>query len=42
MIGAWLGAALGIGGIPEEWRTRLRAHDAIERDVERLITQLEP
>jgi len=37
MVGAWLGAALGIGGIPEEWRTRLSAHDAIERDVERLV-----
>lgn len=42
MAGAWLGAALGIGGIPEGWRTRLSAHDAIERDVERLIRQLEP
>jgi ADP-ribosyl-[dinitrogen reductase] hydrolase len=42
MVGAWLGAALGIGGIPEDWRRRLTAHDAIEGDVERLVRQLEP
>lgn len=41
MIGAWLGAALGVEGIPEAWRRRLTAYDAIERDVERLVRQLE-
>lgn len=42
MIGSWLGASLGVDGIPEVWRRRLTAHDAIERDVERLIKRLEP
>lgn len=41
LIGAWLGAFLGIGGIPEDWRRRLTAYDAIERDVERLVRNLE-
>lgn len=37
MIGAWLGAALGVDGVPREWRDRLAAGDAIARDVERLV-----
>lgn len=37
MVGAWLGAYLGIDAIPESWRTRLTAHDQIERDVKRII-----
>lgn len=41
MVGSWLGAALGVGGIPEEWRRRLTAFDVIERDVERLVRRLE-
>ena len=38
MIGAWLGALLGVQAIPESWRTSLTAHDRIEADVEKLVT----
>ena len=38
MIGAWLGASLGIAAIPAEWRQRLLAHDEIERNIERVVT----
>ncbi len=37
MIGAWLGAHLGIQAIPLAWRRRLTAHDRIEADVERIV-----
>ncbi|MDD2735115.1 MAG: ADP-ribosylglycohydrolase family protein [Desulfuromonadaceae bacterium] len=37
MVGAWLGAYLGINAIPESWRTRLRTHDQIETNVDRII-----
>lgn len=40
MIGAWLGARLGLQGIPEVWRVRLTARDAIKRYVERLVDRL--
>lgn len=40
MIGAWLGAYLGVGGVPEAWRSRLTAHDRIEADVERICSRL--
>lgn len=40
MIGAWLGAYHGIGGIPESWRTRLTAHDRIEADIEKIVAGL--
>ena len=40
MIGAWLGAYLGIQGIPEAWRSRLTAHDRITADVERIVAGL--
>ena len=33
MIGACLGAYLGVGAIPESWRSRLTAHDLIEREL---------
>jgi ADP-ribosylglycohydrolase len=33
MIGACLGAHLGVGAIPESWRTRLTAHDLIEGEL---------
>jgi ADP-ribosylglycohydrolase len=33
MIGACLGAYLGVGAIPEAWRIRLTAHDLIEREL---------
>lgn len=42
MVGAWLGAYLGIQAIPEQWRTRLTAHDRIEADVEKIIAGLTP
>lgn len=42
LVGSWLGASLGVAGIPEEWRRRLTAFDAIEQDVERLVRRLEP
>jgi ADP-ribosylglycohydrolase len=37
MIGAWLGAYLGIQAIPEEWRFRLTAHDRIDTCVEKIV-----
>lgn len=37
MIGACLGAYLGVGAIPEAWRTRLTAHDLIERELELIV-----
>lgn len=37
MIGAWLGAYHGIQGIPAAWRSRLTAHDQIEKDVEKIV-----
>jgi len=37
MIGAWLGAHLGIGAIPAAWQTNLTAHDRIEADIEQII-----
>jgi ADP-ribosylglycohydrolase len=40
MIGGWLGARLGLQGIPAHWRERLTARDAIEQDVERLVTRV--
>jgi ADP-ribosyl-[dinitrogen reductase] hydrolase len=40
MVGAWLGAHLGIQAIPEAWRTRLTAHDQIEADVERIVARM--
>lgn len=42
MIGAWLGAALGIEAVPLEWRERLEAHGRIHRLVERLIAFARP
>jgi len=37
MIGAWLGATLGIDAVPAEWRERLEARDRIHGLVEGLI-----
>jgi len=42
MVGAWLGAHLGIQAIPEAWRCRLAAHDRIEADVEKILAKLAP
>ncbi|MBM4434281.1 MAG: ADP-ribosylglycohydrolase family protein [Chloroflexi bacterium] len=39
MIGAWLGATLGVDAIPRSWRERLRARDEIARHVERLVAR---
>jgi len=37
MVGAWLGASLGVSAIPGEWRKRLKAHAEIENGVGRLM-----
>ena len=37
MVGAWLGAHLGIEGIPVGWRRRLRNHDSIHGWVEKIV-----
>jgi ADP-ribosylglycohydrolase len=37
MIGACLGAHLGIDAVPESWRTRLTAHDCIEGELELIV-----
>ena len=38
MIGAWLGAHLGVDAIPTVWRERLGAHDLIAASVETILT----
>jgi ADP-ribosylglycohydrolase len=38
MAGAWLGAALGVGAIPADWRERLVARDEIATRVELIVT----
>ena len=40
MIGAWLGAHLGVAAIPPEWRIRLTAHDQIHADIEMIVTKV--
>ena len=42
MIGAWLGAALGVGAIPKEWRDKLRHRKAIEKAVEVIVAAVAP
>ena len=37
MLGAWLGAHLGVGAIPKDWRERLSAHTALNEGVEGLV-----
>ncbi|MSQ37848.1 MAG: hypothetical protein EXR61_06005 [Chloroflexi bacterium] len=37
MVGAWLGASLGVEAIPLEWRDRLVARDEVARDVEQVV-----
>ncbi|HKM58052.1 MAG TPA: ADP-ribosylglycohydrolase family protein [Chthoniobacterales bacterium] len=37
MVGAWLGAHLGIDAIPESWRTRLTFRDRISSAVEKIL-----
>ena len=38
MIGAWLGAHLGLSAIPVAWRERLTAHAQVEASIEKLLT----
>jgi ADP-ribosylglycohydrolase len=38
LIGGWLGALLGIQGIPREWRERLTAGERIEKLVEKIVS----
>ena len=40
MIGAWLGAHLGVAAVPEVWRNRLTAHAQIERWIENLLANV--
>jgi len=41
MIGAWLGAFLGIGAIPTEWREQLAARDEIAEEMELLMPMVD-
>lgn len=38
LVGAWLGAYRGIQAIPEAWRKKLSCCDAIEEQVEKIVT----
>jgi ADP-ribosyl-[dinitrogen reductase] hydrolase len=40
MVGAWLGARLGISAIPEAWRLRLSHADRITTATEKILTDL--
>lgn len=40
MIGGWLGAYLGLEGIPQEWRDKLTARERIHENVEKLISKI--
>jgi ADP-ribosylglycohydrolase len=37
MLGAWMGALLGVKAIPEEWRRKLRAFDLVDSAVEAIV-----
>ena len=37
MLGAWMGAMLGVEAIPEEWRRKLRSFDAVNAAVEAIV-----
>lgn len=37
MIGTWLGAHLGMPGIPKDWKQRLSHHNEIENDIESIL-----
>lgn len=39
LAGAWLGACLGVAGIPEAWRSRLRHRERIQAALDRLLTR---
>jgi len=38
MVGAWLGASLGIGAVPAQWRECLTARNVIAACAERIVT----
>ncbi len=38
LVGAWLGASLGVTAVPATWRQRLADHDGIAADVAALLT----
>ena len=40
MIGAWMGAHLGVEEIPQEWRDKLTARERIHENVEKLVSRL--
>ena len=40
MIGAWLGALLGVEAIPREWRDRLAARERIDKLVDELLGKI--
>ncbi len=40
MLGAWLGAHLGIRAVPHEWRKGLTAYDLIEENIEKIVAGL--
>jgi ADP-ribosylglycohydrolase len=39
LVGAWLGASLGIQAVPADWRERLAARAVIGRDVEAIVSR---
>ncbi|MEN3941993.1 ADP-ribosylglycohydrolase family protein [Prosthecobacter sp. SYSU 5D2] len=41
MVGAWLGAATGMEGIPEAWMEKLTARDRITKAIEQLFSHLD-
>lgn len=40
MIGAWLGASLGMEGIPQEWLDRLRQKERIAQAIDQLLARI--
>lgn len=40
MIGAWMGALLGMEGLPQEWLSRLRSRERIQKALDQLYTRL--
>ena len=42
MLGAWLGARIGLGGIPKPWRTRLTNAERISAAIEKIVSDQRP
>ena len=40
MLGAWMGAMLGVNAIPEEWRGRLRSFATVDGAVEAIVQRV--